>query len=171
MANTENSELIWKENREIILFGILASLIVLFAGIISGIAYLIIISALVFLGFAFLLGWSVYLCLLETARKNSYKIGYFERGPEQQGLEKPQFPELISLPAMRVAPLGQGLPPAFAPTFRSASWRMAGRDIFGQTGTGVTGESGEERLKEKVNELNFLLNSTKNKTEEIEARE
>jgi hypothetical protein len=137
MASENESELTLKENREIILFGILVSLIVLFAGIISGIAYLIVISALVFLGFAFLLGWSIYLQLLETARKDLRKSVPFERKPEKQ-----EFPALITPPP--------------------ASGRMP---VFGQAGGGVTGKSGEERLKDKVNELNFLLNSSKNRSE------
>lgn len=65
----------WRENREAILFGILASLIALVIGAIANIAYLIVVSTAAFLIFAFLMSRSIYIYMgyaeRELAGKNT----------------------------------------------------------------------------------------------------
>ncbi len=54
------ANLVWSENKEAMLFGLLASLIAVFGGILSGLGYVVLIGAVAFLLFACLMALTLY---------------------------------------------------------------------------------------------------------------
>jgi len=67
---------IWSENKETMLFGILASLIAALGGILAGIDYLVLIGAVVFMLFSFIMCLTLF----------GYYLNFRRRAPSESGL-------------------------------------------------------------------------------------
>ena len=67
---------IWSENKETMLFGVLASLIAALGGILSGLDYLVLIGAVVFMLFSFMMFLALF----------GYYLNFRRRGPSESGL-------------------------------------------------------------------------------------
>jgi hypothetical protein len=70
--------LVWSENKETILFGMLTALIAAFGGILSGLDYLVLIGGVVFMLFSFMMLLTLFGYYLNSRRKSGV--------PEGQGL-------------------------------------------------------------------------------------
>lgn len=68
--------LVWSENKETMLFGMLTALIAAFGGIMGGLDYLVLIGAVVFLLFAFMMVLTLF----------GYYLNFRRRSPEAHGL-------------------------------------------------------------------------------------
>ncbi|OGR44975.1 MAG: hypothetical protein A2X35_06155 [Elusimicrobia bacterium GWA2_61_42] len=68
--------IVWSENKEAMLFGMLAALIAALGGVLSGLDYLVLIGAVVFLLFSFMMLLSLF----------GYYLNFRRRGPERSGL-------------------------------------------------------------------------------------
>ncbi len=67
---------IWSENKETMLFGVLASLIAALGGILAGLDYLVWIGAVVFMLFSFMMFLALF----------GYYLNFRRRGPSETGL-------------------------------------------------------------------------------------
>jgi len=97
----------WSENKEIMLFGMLAALVAALGGILAGLEYLVVAGAAVFSMFALVLALALLRVTFITTR----------RGPEGPGLAErvdalSKRVELLSSRAAAVVPRAQGGAPA-----------------------------------------------------------
>ena len=70
---------IWSENKETMLFGVLASLIAALGGILAGIDYLVLIGAVVFMLFSFIMFLALFGYYLNFRRRGRSEGGLAER--------------------------------------------------------------------------------------------
>lgn len=71
--------LVWSENKESMLFGMLASLIAALGGILAGLDYLVLIGAVVFMLFSFMMLLALFGYYLNFRRRGSEGSGLAER--------------------------------------------------------------------------------------------
>ncbi len=70
---------IWSENKETMLFGVLAALIAALGGVLAGIDYLVLIGSVVFMLFSFMMFLALFGYYLNFRRKGSSEGGLAER--------------------------------------------------------------------------------------------
>lgn len=70
-AAPAGANLIWSENKETMLFGVLASLVAILGGILSGLDYVVLIGAVSFMLFSFIMCLTLFGYYLNFRRRNS----------------------------------------------------------------------------------------------------
>ena len=65
------ANVVWSENKEALLFGVLASLVAIFGGILAGIDYVILIGSVSFMLFSFIMVLTLFGYYLNFGKKNS----------------------------------------------------------------------------------------------------
>lgn len=76
LSESGGPNVIWSENKETMLFGVLASLIAALGGILAGLDYLVWIGAVVFMLFSFMMFLALF----------GYYLNFRRRGPSETGL-------------------------------------------------------------------------------------
>jgi 5-bromo-4-chloroindolyl phosphate hydrolysis protein len=99
------ANLIWSENKEAMLFGVLASLVAILGGIMNGLDYVILIGAVSFMLFSFVMCLTLFGYYLNFKRKNSQE-GLLSERVEQLSRK------LEALSAKGLHSPSQGLTPA-----------------------------------------------------------
>ena len=79
LSESGGPNVIWSENKETMLFGVLASLIAALGGILAGLDYLVWIGAVVFMLFSFMMFLALFGYYLNFRRKGPSEAGLAER--------------------------------------------------------------------------------------------
>lgn len=79
LSESGGPNVIWSENKETMLFGVLASLIAALGGVLAGIDYLVLIGAVVFMLFSFMMFMALFGYYLNFRRRGRSEGGLAER--------------------------------------------------------------------------------------------
>lgn len=99
------ANLIWSENKEAMLFGVLASLVAILGGILAGLDYVILVGAVSFMLFSFIMCLTLFGYYLNFRRKNSEegrlgeRVDQLSRRLEAMAMKGPAGPSQGGLPA------------------------------------------------------------------------